>query len=156
MTAAMHAVTAQLFAGYRGEVSVFQPLPNCFEHFGLDFMVDERLHVWLLEVNPGPDFKQTGAELQGVVARMLDASVTVALDRDLAASAPCPAPATNAADPSAAPLPLLSALDEAKLRTRGTGFHAIYADNWQSGRSSSDDGNGNGNSDDGRGGMKMY
>ena len=45
VTAAMHAVTAQLFAGYRGEVSVFQPLPNCFEHFGLDFMVDERLRV---------------------------------------------------------------------------------------------------------------
>lgn len=43
---------------FRGEFTVFSPLPGCFEHFGLDFMVDEDFHVWLLEANPGPDFKQ--------------------------------------------------------------------------------------------------
>lgn len=43
---------------FRGEFAVFSPLPGCFEHFGLDFMVDEDFHVWLLEANPGPDFKQ--------------------------------------------------------------------------------------------------
>lgn len=48
-------VRAQAF---RGEFAVFSPLPGCFEHFGLDFMVDEDFHVWLLEANPGPDFKQ--------------------------------------------------------------------------------------------------
>jgi len=37
--AQMHAVTAELFRAYQGEFSSFQPLPNCFEHFGLDFMV---------------------------------------------------------------------------------------------------------------------
>jgi hypothetical protein len=44
--AAMHAVTAELFGAYQGEFSSFQPLPNCFEHFGLDFMV----HFFLLAV----------------------------------------------------------------------------------------------------------
>ncbi|CAN0494183.1 unnamed protein product, partial [Laminaria digitata] len=43
---------------FRGEFTVFSPLPGCFEHFGLDFMVNEDFHVWLLEANPGPDFKQ--------------------------------------------------------------------------------------------------
>lgn len=37
--AQMHVVTAELFRAYQGEFSSFQPLPNCFEHFGLDFMV---------------------------------------------------------------------------------------------------------------------
>ena len=39
---------------------MFSPLPGCFEHFGLDFLVDEDFHVWFLEANPGPDFKQVG------------------------------------------------------------------------------------------------
>lgn len=43
---------------FRGEFAVFSPLPGCFEHFGLDFVVDEDFQVWLLEANPGPDFKQ--------------------------------------------------------------------------------------------------
>jgi len=43
-------VTGELFAAYKGEVSSFQPLPTAFEHFGLDFMLDESMHLWLLEV----------------------------------------------------------------------------------------------------------
>lgn len=27
---------------------------NCFEFFGYDFMVDENLRVWLIEVNSSP------------------------------------------------------------------------------------------------------
>lgn len=50
---------------FRGEFAVFSPLPGCFEHFGLDFMVDEDFHVWLLEANPGPDFKQVCLFLGG-------------------------------------------------------------------------------------------
>lgn len=45
----------------------FQTLPNAFEVFGLDYLVDEAGTAWLLEVNAFPDFKQTGGDLRGIV-----------------------------------------------------------------------------------------
>ena len=58
----------------------FQPLPNSFEIFGLDFMVglDEEaggLNTWLLEVNAFPDFRQTGSDLQGLVSGLMEGVV---------------------------------------------------------------------------------
>ena len=41
----MHSVTAELFAAYKGEAHSFSPGSNCFEHFGLDFMLDQDLGV---------------------------------------------------------------------------------------------------------------
>lgn len=53
--------TSELFlAAARTQSTHFQPLPNCFEIFGLDWMVDSSGHVWLLEVNAFPDFAQSG------------------------------------------------------------------------------------------------
>ncbi|KAM3524163.1 hypothetical protein NHJ13051_004700 [Beauveria bassiana] len=63
------AVTGDVFEGAARAMPVhFQPLPNAFEVFGLDFLVDARGRAWLLEVNAFPDFKQTGADLEGIVA----------------------------------------------------------------------------------------
>jgi hypothetical protein len=45
----------------------FQPMPQAFEVYGLDFLVDADAKAWLLEVNAFPDFKQTGEGLTGVV-----------------------------------------------------------------------------------------
>ena len=45
----MEAVSAEL---------TFFTLPNCFELFGFDLMVDEDWHLWLLEANAEPDFLQ--------------------------------------------------------------------------------------------------
>ncbi|KAG3119297.1 hypothetical protein PI124_g2848 [Phytophthora idaei] len=64
-------ITAETFDAYKGEFSVFQPLPNCFEIYGVDFMVDEDFNVWLLEFNPGPDFKQTGDRLHFVIRDLM-------------------------------------------------------------------------------------
>ncbi|TDH70658.1 hypothetical protein CCR75_001219 [Bremia lactucae] len=64
-------ITAETFDAYKGEFSVFQPLPNCFEVYGVDFMVDADFNVWLLEINPGPDFKQTGSRLNFVVRDLI-------------------------------------------------------------------------------------
>lgn len=46
----------------------FQPLPNAFEMYGLDFIVTADLQVHLLEVNAYPDFKQTGDKLNNIVS----------------------------------------------------------------------------------------
>ncbi|KAL4979295.1 survival protein sure-like phosphatase/nucleotidase [Aspergillus desertorum] len=62
------AVTGELFtAAARGMMIHFQTVPNAFEVFGVDFLVDETGNVWLLEVNAFPDFGQTGEELREVV-----------------------------------------------------------------------------------------
>lgn len=60
--------TAAVFeAAAREQVVHFQTLPNAFEVFGIDFLVDSFLRTWLLEINAYPDFKQTGQQLQDSV-----------------------------------------------------------------------------------------
>jgi hypothetical protein len=39
-----------VFGDVVGEFSAFMPLPNCFELFGFDFLVDENLNPIILEV----------------------------------------------------------------------------------------------------------
>jgi tubulin---tyrosine ligase len=61
-------ITGEVFeAAAREQMVHFQVLPNAFEIFGVDFLVDEDLCVWLLELNAYPDFKQTGEKLQDVI-----------------------------------------------------------------------------------------
>lgn len=84
MLAGMEAVTGELFRALQGERTVFAPMPQGFELFGLDFLVslpegDEEPRVHLLEVNPGPDFKQSGCRLRGVVRGLLEAALDVAV-----------------------------------------------------------------------------
>ncbi|RWA06712.1 hypothetical protein EKO27_g8401 [Xylaria grammica] len=62
-------ITGEVFeAAARTMQMHFRPLDNAFEIFGLDFLVDTAGHVYLLEVNSFPDFRQTGDELKGIVA----------------------------------------------------------------------------------------
>lgn len=68
--------TGEVFeAAAKGMMVHFQTMPNAFEVFGLDFLVDERGVAWLLEVNAFPDFRQTGDELKGVVAGLWEGVV---------------------------------------------------------------------------------
>ncbi|TKA63735.1 hypothetical protein B0A55_11652 [Friedmanniomyces simplex] len=70
--------TSALFeAAARTTSTHFQPLPNCFEIFGLDFLVDGEGTAWLLEVNAFPDFAQTGEELRGLVQGLIEGVVDV-------------------------------------------------------------------------------
>lgn len=58
-------ITGDVFeAAAREQMVHFQTLPNAFEIFGVDFLVDQDANVWLLELNAYPDFKQTGQDLQ--------------------------------------------------------------------------------------------
>ncbi|EFC47365.1 tubulin tyrosine ligase [Naegleria gruberi] len=72
-------VTGEMFDAVSGELA-FMPLPHCFELFGLDFLVDEDLQVYLLEVNAGPDFKQTGKELDSVIYNLFNQTANLVLD----------------------------------------------------------------------------
>ncbi|KJZ74672.1 hypothetical protein HIM_06022 [Hirsutella minnesotensis 3608] len=63
------SVTGEAFEAAATAMPIhFQALPNAFEVFGLDFMVDASGTVWLLEANAFPDFKQTGSDLEEIVA----------------------------------------------------------------------------------------
>lgn len=69
-------VTGEVFeAAAKAMMVHFQPLGFAFEVFGLDFLVDAAGRAWLLEVNAFPDFKQTGDELQDVVAEFWQGAV---------------------------------------------------------------------------------
>ncbi|KAK9835718.1 hypothetical protein WJX74_006570 [Apatococcus lobatus] len=58
----------------------FFTLPNCFELFGFDLLVDEDWRVWLLEANAEPDFRQTGDRLRPVVAGVVEGTMQTAVD----------------------------------------------------------------------------
>jgi len=77
-------ITSQTFLAAARSMSIhFQPLPNAFEIFGLDFMLsveeDGELRTWLLEVNAFPDFRQTGEGLRGLVEGLFEGVVDVVL-----------------------------------------------------------------------------
>jgi hypothetical protein len=65
----------EIFAAFESEYTVFCPMEHCWELFGLDFMMDitedGKPRVYILEVNPGPDFKQTGDRLKLVIEELL-------------------------------------------------------------------------------------
>lgn len=75
------AIAGEVFeAAARGMMVHFQTLPNAFELFGVDFLVDKDGNTWLLELNAYPDFAQTGEELkEAVVGRLFEETVDVAV-----------------------------------------------------------------------------
>jgi hypothetical protein len=75
----MQDITGELFRAYKTEFGVFSPIEGCFEHYGLDFVVDDNWQVFLLEVNPGPDFKQTGGRLSKVIKNLMGDTIDAAL-----------------------------------------------------------------------------
>lgn len=74
-------VAGEVFeAAARGMMVHFQTLPNAFELFGVDFLVDASGNAWLLEMNAFPDFAQTGEDLKElVVGRLFEEVVDVAV-----------------------------------------------------------------------------
>ena len=76
--AQIQTLTAQTFEAAARTMGVhFQPVPNAFEVFGVDFLVDARGKAWLLEVNAFPDFGQTGEGLRGLVEGLVEGVVEV-------------------------------------------------------------------------------
>eukprot|EP01095_Lingulamoeba_sp_RSL-Kostka_P006979 TRINITY_DN2209_c1_g1_i1.p1 TRINITY_DN2209_c1_g1~~TRINITY_DN2209_c1_g1_i1.p1 ORF type:complete len:332 (-),score=129.32 TRINITY_DN2209_c1_g1_i1:51-1046(-) len=69
-------ITGEVFEACSGELGFF-PLPNCFEFFGLDFLIEERsvsssdFNVYFLEANAEPDFMQTGERLNFIIKQLI-------------------------------------------------------------------------------------
>jgi hypothetical protein len=76
-------VTGEVFkAAAQGMLIHFQTMPNVFEVFGVDFLVDSAGTAWLLEINAFPDFAQTGEALkQSVIKPLFRAVMEVAVKR---------------------------------------------------------------------------
>lgn len=54
---------------------------NCFELFGLDFMLDSDLSVWLIEVNTNPCIEESSRLLETLLPRMLDDLFKLTIDK---------------------------------------------------------------------------
>jgi hypothetical protein len=55
-------------------------LENNFELFGLDFMIDETFHVWLIEVNTNPCLELSSPLLSRIIPSMLENLFRIAID----------------------------------------------------------------------------
>ena len=53
-----------------------------FEILGYDFMVDNDLTVWLIEVNTNPCLDESSSILKAILPRMLDDAFKLTIDRD--------------------------------------------------------------------------
>mmetsp|Transcript_6421 Transcript_6421/g.5518 ORF Transcript_6421/g.5518 Transcript_6421/m.5518 type:complete len:137 (-) Transcript_6421:29-439(-) len=53
---------------------------SSFEIFGFDFIVDEKLKIWLLEVNTNPCFEESSQLLSELLPRMIDDALKLTID----------------------------------------------------------------------------
>eukprot|EP00439_Symbiodinium_sp_Y106_P085714 s123_g29.t1 len=56
-------------------------IPNCFEVFGFDFMVDADFRVWLIECNANPCLDLCSAYLSHLIPTMLDSALQLTVDQ---------------------------------------------------------------------------
>lgn len=54
---------------------------HCFELFGYDFILDEDLNTWLIEVNTNPALDESSEFLKVLLPRMVDDMVTITVDQ---------------------------------------------------------------------------
>ena len=52
----------------------------CFEIFGYDFILDENLHVYLIEVNTNPCIEESSPLLEKLLPRMIDDALKLTVD----------------------------------------------------------------------------
>ena len=67
----VYDIIAEMVEAVTSELT-FVSKNNCFELFGLDFMIDPDWNVWLLEANAEPDLSKAGDRLQGLIDNMLE------------------------------------------------------------------------------------
>ncbi|CAO3649359.1 unnamed protein product [Cunninghamella blakesleeana] len=76
----MQSILKDVFDACTSEMTTFQALPNAFELFGIDYLIDQDKNVYFLEANAFPDFKQTGGKLQHVIQELFEATTKTAIE----------------------------------------------------------------------------
>ncbi|KAL8752597.1 MAG: hypothetical protein Q9184_005677, partial [Pyrenodesmia sp. 2 TL-2023] len=74
--------TSHVFRAAVAQPTTFQPLPNAFEIFGVDWLVDPDMRVHLLEFNAYPDFAQSGEDGRRVVEGLWRGVLEIVLNGD--------------------------------------------------------------------------
>lgn len=69
----MEAVSSEL---------TFTSKKNCFEIFGLDFMIDPAWNAWLLEANAEPDLSKAGSRLQPIIDSLIVDTLHLVVSED--------------------------------------------------------------------------
>lgn len=72
------ALVADTFAAFRDKRKYFLPLPNCFELFGFDIMLDDAWRLWLLEINDGPALEAVA--MPDACARIVEDTARLVVD----------------------------------------------------------------------------
>lgn len=65
---------------FRSAQTSLVPKIGVFDLYGLDFMLDESLNVWLLEVNTNPAMHTNCAVLEGILPNMIDETLGVCIE----------------------------------------------------------------------------
>ena len=76
----MKEITFMTFSSVKRKLNPNQR-KNCFELFGLDFIVDEELKVWLIEVNENPSLECSSPFLEEIIPRMLNDAFKLTIDQ---------------------------------------------------------------------------
>ena len=72
---------AHSFFAFEGDFSGLMPLPNAWELYGVDFVVDAEGGLHLLEFNPTPDIRQTGTRLDYIIDALMEGMLAITLDQ---------------------------------------------------------------------------
>lgn len=68
-----------ILASYQ-QIKGFQDLP-VFEIFGLDFIIDEKFKVWLIEINTNPCIQTTSSMvMEKIIPKMVDEAFKLSVD----------------------------------------------------------------------------
>uniref|UniRef100_A0A7S0CMU2 ATP-grasp domain-containing protein n=1 Tax=Proboscia inermis TaxID=420281 RepID=A0A7S0CMU2_9STRA len=74
-------IIAEMVEAVSSELT-FSSKDNCFEIFGLDFMIDPDWNTWLLEANAEPDLSKAGERLQYLIDDMLMDTLDLVIGQD--------------------------------------------------------------------------
>ena len=53
---------------------------SSFEIFGYDFMIDDKMHVWLIEWNTNPWLETSSLHLARIIPSVIDNALSIAVD----------------------------------------------------------------------------